>query len=379
VTDSPRSSKGTHGDSCECYSCWHKRKSAKRVCLECDGDGVIGRTLERCESCAGSGLSLAGPVRIHQCEFLGCALPKGHSGVHAESNALTHEQILAMDQRAQAVLLGATYFDDPRPSDLTPEQEIDRLVAARTGPGRPMVQRPNEAPTRPSCASCAGPAPGKYCTSCVMSGRASAHDRQELTDEIERLRVVIKTGGAMYRAERLALECGMGGMPPDEPRTQDTQYSEGDWIDLRCRCCKSHPLMRGWKFCPDCGNGIRAELRENAKPYTTPRSDNPQRDAKMPVLVDIVVARRFVREINSYETPEAAAKALAAEFAEVRRIALSYAPRVDYPTVTELLDVLRRIAKYSTDPIVAADAATAVRQVESRSDSVTTPKETNRG
>lgn len=214
-------------------------------------------------------------------------------------------------------------------SDLTPEQEIDRLVAARTGPGRPMVQRPNEAPTRPSCASCAGPAPGKYCTSCVMSGRASAHDRQELTDEIERLRVVIKTGGAMYRAERLALGCGMGGMPPDEPRTQDTQYSEGDWIDLRCRCCKSHPLMRGWKFCPDCGNGIRAELRENAKPYTTPRSDNPQRDA----------------------------------------------PRVDYPTVTELLDVLRRIAKYSTDPLVAADAATAVRQVESRSDSAPTPKE----
>lgn len=89
-------------------------------------------------------------------------------------------------------------------SDLTPEQEIDRLVAARTGPGRPMVQRPNEAPTRPSCASCAGPA---------------------------------------------------------------------------------------------------------------------------------------------------------------------RAPRVDYPTVTELLDVLRRIAKYSTDPLVAADAATAVRQVESRSDS----------
>lgn len=59
---------------------------------------------------------------------------------------------------------------------------------------------------------------------------------------------------------------------------------------------------------------------------------------------------------------------------EVIRPAQKRAPRVDYPTVTELLDVLRRIAKYSTDPLVAADAATAVRQVESRSDSVTTPE-----
>ena len=319
-------------------------------------------------------------------------------------------------------------------SDLTPEQEIDRLVAARTGPGRPMVQRPNEAPYL-ECAGChvwcpGEPPPGKwteengrhYCYECSIKLGKRPNEVTPTSPSLEKeatlecghcggVAITSPNGWFWDGAGGRCLECGHPGHvscdgeePPYwhvhegaldfcaahdcdecnerrrdlivEParRTQDTQYSEGDWIDLRCRCCKSHPLMRGWKFCPDCGNGIRAELRENAKPYTTPRSDNPQRDAKMPVLVDIVVARRFVREINSYETPEAAAKALAAEFAEVRRIALSYAPRVDYPTVTELLDVLRRIAKYSTDPIVAADAATAVRQVESRSDSVTTPE-----
>lgn len=293
-------------------------------------------------------------------------------------------------------------------SDLTPEQEIDRLVAARTGPGRPMVQRPNEAPTRPSCASCAGPAPGKYCTSCVMSGRASAHDRQELTDEIERLRVVIKTGGAMYRAERLALECGMGGMPPDEPRTQEaTLCSPTDeyekraamWLD-RMTTTKRHDNVNYETL-----GALLAEVVAEHRP------DNPQRDAKMPGLdpEHCATCRAFV-ERNAPPKPPVEVKnelwdaailkvrQLEAEikksgasdreksnmlhthsklwmFAtdaweqEVIRPAQKRAPRVDYPTVTELLDVLRRIAKYSTDPLVAADAATAVRQVESRSDS----------
>lgn len=45
--------------------------------------------------------------------------------------------------------------------------------------------------------------------------------------------------------------------------------------------------------------------------------------------------------------------------------ARAFDARTDYP-LSEVLGVLRRIAKYSTDPLVAADAATAVRQVEQR-------------
>lgn len=55
------------------------------------------------------------------------------------------------------------------------------------------------------------------------------------------------------------------------------------------------------------------------------RVDKASADTDLPVLIDIVVARRYVATINDYPTHEAAAQALAREFAEVRRIALSYA------------------------------------------------------
>lgn len=39
---------------------------------------------------------------------------------------------------------------------------------------------------------------------------------------------------------------------------------EAEWVDIACRCCKSKPLMRTWKFCPTCGSDVRAEREGGA-------------------------------------------------------------------------------------------------------------------
>lgn len=37
----------------------------------------------------------------------------------------------------------------------------------------------------------------------------------------------------------------------------DDASDDADWVDIACRCCKSKPLMRTWKFCPTCGSDVR--------------------------------------------------------------------------------------------------------------------------
>lgn len=58
---SPRSTSATaHGESCACFFCSAKRAKAVREathrCSACNGDGVVGRSLDRCAACLGTGL-----------------------------------------------------------------------------------------------------------------------------------------------------------------------------------------------------------------------------------------------------------------------------------------------------------------------------------
>lgn len=38
----------------------------------------------------------------------------------------------------------------------------------------------------------------------------------------------------------------------------------GDWVDHKCSCCKSWPLMRAWKYCPFCSTEVPIDVRQNA-------------------------------------------------------------------------------------------------------------------
>lgn len=79
------------------------------------------------------------------------------------------------------------------------------------------------------CSDCDQPLPNGegLCPTCVEDTKteleaaiavqmAEAERAEKAEAEVERLRTVIKTGGAMYRAERLSLGCGLGGHDPSQ-------------------------------------------------------------------------------------------------------------------------------------------------------------------
>lgn len=66
------------------------------------------------------------------------------------------------------------------------------------------------------------------------------------------------------RPESLTTEAAIRA--DERRRVERSGYAsdEAEWVDIACRCCKSKPLMRTWKFCPTCGSDVRAEREGGA-------------------------------------------------------------------------------------------------------------------